>query len=256
MWNCSFDNRATSGAGGHGMYGEDKYAKYYTNLTSLQQQTMDSAVVSRRERGQGLSGPGSTAEETLGVRAALPVLLRAFGIRSIVDVPCGDFNYMRAVLQAEATPTDIDYTGLDIVSNLVQELQGAFGGRQRGSRHHLRFGQFDLATQYLPPADLIVLRDVLFHFDVERVRQVLRRIDASGCRYALITYFPSHSVRASSAKFHAGRGFKSYGSWNLEDEPFHLPPPLLAIGRDGTDPGRVMGLWPCPLLRQEHGSSR
>jgi hypothetical protein len=96
MWNCSYFN-GRQNVSSNQLYKESIYATYYANLSMIQQQTLSSEVMSKRERGIGLSGPGSTVEETEGVRTALPVLINTFGIRSIIDVPCGDFNYMRAV---------------------------------------------------------------------------------------------------------------------------------------------------------------
>jgi hypothetical protein len=252
MWNCSYFNGRQNVSSNH-LYKETIYATYYTNLSLIQQQSLSSEVMSKRERGVGLSGPGSTAEETQGVRTALPVLINTFGIRSIIDVPCGDFNYMRAVLRSEALRAGVAYTGLDIVSSLINVLRTSYSDPKSHAPHNLSFGRFDLSTQYLWPADLLIVRDILFHFDMKRVLEVLDRIDESGCRYALITYFPTHKASASNAKFRAGRGFSSYASWNLEDEPFRLPPPLLAIGRDGGSSDRVMGLWRCPLRPRQAG---
>ena len=53
-------------------------------------------------------------------------------------------------------------------------------------------------------------------------------------------------------KFDPGNGFNSFYKLNLEDAPFNLRPPLLAIGRDGVPMThglqmRVMGLWRLPL---------
>ena len=54
--------------------------------------------------------------------------------------------------------------------------------------------------------------------------------------------------------FSPGRGFGSFWRINLEDQPFCLPPPLLAIGRDGEfqfgadkPETRIVGLWRLPL---------
>ena len=48
------------------------------------------------------------------------------------------------------------------------------------------------------------------------------------------------------------QGFNGFWQINLQDAPFRLPPPLLAIGMDGqewsfTRSQRVMGLWSLPL---------
>jgi hypothetical protein len=253
------------------LYGAQRYAKYYSNISAIVGDGLDAEVASKAVRGISLSGPGSTAEETIGVRLALPWILSQLGTRSVIDAPVGDFGYMRSVLRASATPRGIRYVGLDIVPPLIAALEAAFGtgrGRERAhlatstrspaadraapapafadKLHHLSFHTFDLARQYLWPADLVVVRDVLFHFEPSRVAEVLDRLGQSGCGHALLTTFPTRNNQRK--KIRPGLGFTTFMPWNLEDAPFGLPPPLLAIGRDGSDTGRVMGLWPCASL--------
>ena len=289
LWNCSHRNDADRNET-HAIamrqasvYGAHKYAKYYSNTTAVVGDGLDAEVASKAVRGMSLSGPGSTAEETVGVRTALPWVLSQLGARSVIDVPVGDFGYMRSILRADATPRGIRYVGLDIVAPLVAALEAAFGsgchgcnGRERAhehhghangtthwpassasapasapsaftaKNHHLSFHTFDLAQQHLWPADLVIVRDVLFHFEPSRVAAVLDRLGRSGCGHALITTFPDRNNQRK--KFKPGYGFASFMPWNLEDAPFGLPPPLLAMGRDGSTEGRVMGLWPCAAL--------
>ena len=265
-WNCSFSNgqgvtaNAWQGGGGKAdfAFSENKYGRYYTNLSSITSKSLDSDPDGAAKRGVSLSGPGSNAEQTVGVRTALPVLLGLLGVRSIIDVPCGDFNYMRSVLTAPPTPPQLVYQGMDIVTTLVEQLQAAYGTEQghavsgNAKHHRISFARFDLSLEYLWPADLVVIRDVLFHFSASRVNEVRRRIALSGCRFALVTYFPRGNNKRSLSKFHPGHGFSSYASWNFEAEPFGLPPPLLTVGNDGPpcrgDGCRVMGLWQCSKL--------
>lgn len=61
------------------------------------------------------SGRGSNLAETHAVRAALPPLCRELGAHSLLDVPCGDFHWMRLV-EFEG----VSYTGADIVAPLIE----------------------------------------------------------------------------------------------------------------------------------------
>jgi len=255
MWNCSFQNGAMPTSTADRRFGEGVYARYYRNMSSIARKTPDSEADGRKERGTSLSGPGSNAEETVGVRTVLPVLLALLKVRTMIDVPCGDFNYMRAVLNANATPHGIAYHGMDIVTTLVQQLEATFGtaSASHKMRHHISFSRFDLASEYLWPVDLVIVRDILFHFTAERANDVLRRVGESGCRFALVTYFPRVHNNVAARKYQAGKGFSSYASWNLEQAPFALPPPLLSIGWDGARADRVVGLWPCGSLQVSSG---
>src|SRR4051812_10120929 len=47
--------------------------------------------------GETVSGYGSTIAGTEPLRTALPLLLRKLGVRTLIDIPCGDFNWMRKV---------------------------------------------------------------------------------------------------------------------------------------------------------------
>jgi hypothetical protein len=60
------------------------------------------------------SGLGSNLDLTQQVRRALPPLLRAFAMKSMLDAPCGDYNWMPHV--------DLGcthYIGCDIVPELI-----------------------------------------------------------------------------------------------------------------------------------------
>ena len=71
-----------------------------------------------REQGwlssESVSGWGSELRNTEQIIRELPGFLRRFGITSMLDVPCGDFNWMRFV-----DLDGIDYIGADIVPDLI-----------------------------------------------------------------------------------------------------------------------------------------
>ena len=254
--NCSFRNDKAD-ASEKLAYAEDRYSQYYANVENHYRGTkLDSPLAKASDSDLPiLSGPGSRSEATVGIRTVLPTLLTLLKARSIIDCPVGDFNYMRGVLSDPETPA-VNYVGLDIVSNLTRQLQRRFGGhhpRPQGS-HTIRFRRFDVSRQFLWPADVVIMRDILFHFGPPRAKQVLNRVyNSSGCRYLLATTFPSHRNEDAFHKFHTGRGYASFASWNLQDAPFNLPPPILSIAKDGerfwktheTNGGRVVGVWPC-----------
>src|SRR5690349_3774091 len=73
------------------------------------------------------SGSGSDLVQTAAVRAQLPGLLSDFGIRTLVDAPCGDYHWMSAV----AMPSSLEmYIGIDIVPELIESLTQRHGDRQ------------------------------------------------------------------------------------------------------------------------------
>src|SRR5215467_8744490 len=62
------------------------------------------------------SGTGSNIARTELLRARLTRLLKDLGVRSILDLPCGDFNWMRLT-----ELPGIEYIGGDVVSPLIEQ---------------------------------------------------------------------------------------------------------------------------------------
>ena len=63
---------------------------------------------------ESISGFNSSIAATRQIRAELPAIVRDFGVKSILDIPCGDFHWMAA------TELDIErYIGADIVEELI-----------------------------------------------------------------------------------------------------------------------------------------
>jgi hypothetical protein len=60
------------------------------------------------------SGNGSELKNTIKLRSELPYLFVKYNIKSILDIPCGDFNWMK-----EVDLTNIEYKGADIVESLI-----------------------------------------------------------------------------------------------------------------------------------------
>ena len=72
------------------------------------------------------SGQGSDGGQTGEVAAALKRLVSAYGVRVLLDLPCGDFNWMKSV------DLDIDrYIGGDIVPEIIalnRKMHGSAAG--------------------------------------------------------------------------------------------------------------------------------
>src|SRR6266849_3970672 len=62
------------------------------------------------------SGPGSTVFRTRLLRPRLAELFSRLEVRSLLDLPCGDFNWMRLMELAS-----VDYIGGDVVPALIDQ---------------------------------------------------------------------------------------------------------------------------------------
>ncbi len=177
-----------------------------------------------------VSGPGSELEQTAVIRAALPPLFAAHGIRSILDAPCGDFNWMQHVAL-----DGIQYTGVDIVPALIARDQEQFGSATR------RFAVCDLVEGDLPKADLIFCRDCLVHLSYDETRRAIDNFRRSGATWLLTTTFTSSRANHDIVT----------GDWRpimLQLAPYGFPEPTALINEGCTEfggayPDKSLGLW-------------
>ena len=174
------------------------------------------------------SGGGSDLAQTRRIISELPLLMKDFGIRSMLDLPCGDFYWMRHLdLQG------IDYIGGDIVSELIS-------GNKQFESPNVTFELLDLLSSPLPRVDLIFCRDALVHFSFRDVFAALDNMVRSGSTFLLTTTFPRHR-----------RNYEiRTGAWrtlNLELAPLGLRRPLRVLEEGCTESVRYadksLGLW-------------
>jgi hypothetical protein len=186
--------------------------------------------------GESVSGGGSTRARGADFREALVALLDAYQIRSIVDAPCGDFNWMQAVVAGR----DVSYTGIDIVEPLIAE------NVQRYQTPSCRFLSGDMTRADLPAADLILCRDGLVHLSFADAGAAIRNFRRSGSRYLLTTTFVGRSRNRDTLT----------GGWrvlNLQAAPFGFPTPIALIDEhcaasDGIYRDKHLGLWELAAL--------
>ena len=125
---------------------------------------------------ESVSGPGSTLENTQNLRSQLPILFKEFSVSSIVDAPCGDFNWMKHVV-----PDGITYTGIDVVESLIVE------NNKRYSNSFITFYQADLILGVCPRSDVLISRDFLFHLSQEDIFKFLNNFLSSETNLLLST---------------------------------------------------------------------
>jgi SAM-dependent methyltransferase len=110
--------------------------------------------------GTSRSGPGSDPEVLRPDAEPLSNFLRERNIRSVVDVGCGDWALGRTL-----DWTGIDYTGVDIVPEVIEMLNATYGSSS------VRFLCRDLVADELPCAELCMIKDVLQSF--QRIRALV-----------------------------------------------------------------------------------
>ncbi len=178
------------------------------------------------------SGLGSEQQATSRLTAELPPLLQRFGIRTLLDLPCGDFAWLK--------PAEFDldaYVGADIVDEIVA-LNTA---RHASADGRISFRQLDLLTDPLPAMDAVLCRDCLVHLSFANIERAFANLAASGSRWLIATTFTDH---------HDNRDITD-GDWrllNLQGPPFNLPPPEALLNEGcreagGTYDDKSLGVW-------------
>lgn len=134
---------------------------------------------------ESVSGLGSRMSQTEMIRAQLPLIIEKYAVRTLFDAPCGDLNWMKAILAA----TDIDYIGGDIVSEVVDLA------RRNSPNPAYRFSVFDIAEDPFPAADLWLCRDVLFHLSYATIAKALDNFCKSDIPLMLVTTHTDDTVK-------------------------------------------------------------
>jgi hypothetical protein len=173
------------------------------------------------------SGCGSTLEYTANIRAELPGLFERLQIKTVLDAPCGDYNWFRLVPRSDG----VHYLGGDIVDPLIAANQANFGSA------NTRFAVIDIIQGDLPKADLWLCRDCLFHFSNEDILTTIRNFLRSDIRYLLTS---THSGCTANTDIATG----SFRLLNLELPPFNFGRAILYID-DYVEgfPVRKLALW-------------
>ncbi len=180
---------------------------------------------------ESVSGEGSSLAYTRQLRAALPALFDRFGVRRLLDAPCGDFNWMQHVLREHP----LDYVGGDLVAPMVQKLQRQHGLAQRQFRH------LDITQGPFPQADLWLCRDCLFHLSQADIARALKVFVASGIPYLLTTTHLNPDGAFINTDIRSG----DFRRIDLYAAPHHFPREVLAAIDDWAEPEpkRQMCLW-------------
>jgi SAM-dependent methyltransferase len=159
------------------------------------------------------SGAGSRGPASEQYCAAVADFIRTRHIRSVVDLGCGDFFVGSQLVEA----TNITYTGIDVVPELIQHLKSTVKTKQ------VDFLCADITSHALPAADLCLIRQVLQHLSNEEIEQVLSNVR----HYPLILVSEDVPVRPKSFnrnKPHGPdvRGYFGSGVF-LDQAPFSKP---------------------------------
>jgi len=178
-----------------------------------------------------LSGAGSNLDDsTHNLSIELPNFINTHKIKSLLDIPCGDWAWM-----SKLNLTNIKYIGCDIVEDMVK------ANNEKYSNAKTDFIKRNLSHDDLPEADIILIRDLLVHLKYSDIILCLNNIKKHNYKYIAITNFPK-LIKNINNKF--GDRWKPI---NFNLKPYLLPEPDFVLSDDSQigefDSQKTIAVW-------------
>jgi SAM-dependent methyltransferase len=182
-----------------------------------------SAIYQKNDWGspESKSGPSSTIKRTSQIRKELPELFKRHSVKSVLDAPCGDLNWMSTLIRQGHIER---YIGCDIVDSLIDENKQKFADLSNVS-----FISVDIIKDDLPASDMLLCRDCLFHFSYFDIQKFMTNFVNSEIPFLLTT---SHYNKSGFVNKDIATG--GWRWFDLFSAPFLFSSPIECIP-DGAD---------------------
>jgi len=190
---------------------------------------------------ESVSGVGSELETTPDMREQLPILFERYDIKRVLDLGCGDFNWMKTIVGG------LDYyMGIDVVSKIIEYNDLAFSSDKV---HFVCKNIEDVDEELYQDFDAVIIRDVMVHLTSEEISDLLDRLKLGNIRFLFATNFLGGGVNRDI----------NTGNWrrvNLLLPPFSMPMPIETIVsyreqyslHDSIHTDKTLALWNTPRI--------
>lgn len=190
---------------------------------------------------ESLSGAGSDLLQTQIISKRLPEVCKQLGIKSLLDVPCGDFNWMSRV-----NLTGIRYTGADIVPQIIQQLNESFKDDSRN------FKEINVVKDVPGNYDAIFCRDLFVHLNNTDIFRTINNFCDSKSTYLIATTFTNVIKNKNLPLLTKSVGWRPI---NLNLKPFDFPKPIILINEGCTEyngkfSDKSIGVWDLSELKK------
>ncbi len=170
-----------------------------------------------------VSGKGSELIFAQNLLLHLPVLLKKYNVKTVVDAPCGDYNW---ILHLDYRFEK--YTGIDIVQKLIEK-------NKKYENERVKFFAGDILTYNIPSSDLIFCRDCFIHLTFKQIFKALENFKKSGAGFIMLTSYDN----CRNEDVLAGQ----FRKINLLLPPFNFPAPKDIIQELPSEEGKYFCLW-------------
>lgn len=170
-----------------------------------------------------VSGKGSELIFAQNLLLYLPVLLKKYNVKTVVDAPCGDYNW---ILHLDYRFEK--YTGIDIVQKLIEK-------NKKYENERVKFFAGDILTYNIPSSDLIFCRDCFIHLTFKQIFKALENFKKSGAGFIMLTSYDN----CRNEDVLAGQ----FRKINLLLPPFNFPAPKDIIQELPSEEGKYFCLW-------------
>ena len=172
---------------------------------------------------ESVSGPGSNEKNTRNLINKINKIIKDYSVRSIVDAPCGDLNWMKKILYKQK----VKYIGIDIVIDLIKFNKKKF------SINNVSFCRSDITSKIIPDCDLLISRDFLFHLSYNDIKKFLKNLLKSNIKYFLTSnhFHPGYKKNFKNRDIISG----DFRKINLFESPFNFEKKYERIINDNCD---------------------
>ena len=165
---------------------------------------------------ESISGLGSEYKNTINLRNEMVKLIKNYKIESILDAPCGDFNWIKSLINK-----NLKYIGGDIVSNLIDQNNKIY------KNDNIIFIPLDITSDKLPNSNLMICRDCLIHLSFKNIKLFFENFRNSNINYLLLTSYKLKDSSKVIKNIDITDG--EFREIDLSVYPFNLPEPLFKI---------------------------
>ena len=165
---------------------------------------------------ESVPGLGSEYKNTINLRNEIVKLIKNYKIESILDAPCGDFNWINSLINK-----NLKYIGGDIVSNLIDQNNKIY------KNDNIIFIPLDITSDKLPNSNLMICRDCLIHLSFKNIKLFFENFRNSNINYLLLTSYKLKDSSKVIKNIDITDG--EFREIDLSVHPFNLPEPLFKI---------------------------